>query len=192
MIRAWTLPNLLSGFRLLSAPVLVALAMAGQREPFLWLLALAFSTDAVDGVLARITGQTSSLGARLDSWADVAIYVATTVSLLLLWPALMRSEWLAIVAVVASFVIPAIAGLMRFGHFTSYHTRLVKLAVVATVIGLFIMLLGLAVWPFWVAAAFAVLAGLEELAITLILHEERSNITGLMQVLREQRRWRRR
>lgn len=182
-----TLPNLLSGFRLLSAPLLLLLAVAEQRDPFLWLLAVAFLTDAVDGMLARSRGQTSRLGARLDSAADVAVYAATAVALWLLWPELVRSEWIAVAAVVASFVLPTIAGLLRFGRLTSYHPRLVKVAVAATAIGLFVMLLGLSVWPFRLAALVAVLAALEEVAITLVLREEHSDVASLWHALRQRR-----
>jgi len=183
----WTLPNLLSALRLGSAPLLLLLAVSGQREAFIWLLALAFLTDAVDGILARAMGQTSRLGAQLDSWADVAIYTVTAIALWLLWPALVRTEWIAVAAVVASFVLPALAGLLRFGCFTSYHTLLVKVAVAATVAGLLMMLLDISVWPFRLAALLAVLAALEELAITLVLPEERSDVISLWHVLRQQR-----
>lgn len=187
MVNTWTLPNLLSGFRLLTAPVLVLLASGGDRELFLWLLAIAFFTDAIDGVLARSMGQTGQLGAQLDSWADVAVYAATAIAVFLLWPELVSREWIAITAVILSFVFPALIGLVRFGRFTSYHTRLVKLAVVATVIGLFAMLLDVSAWPFRVAAVLAVLAAAEEVAITLVLKTECSDVDSLWQVLREQR-----
>lgn len=184
---SWTLPNLLSGLRLGSAPLLLLLALSEQREAFIWLLALAFLTDAVDGVLARTMGQTSRLGAQLDSWADVAIYTVTAIALWRLWPALVRSEWLAVAAVVVSFVLPALAGLLRFRRFTSYHTLLVKVAVAATFVGLLLMLLGVSVWPFRLAALLAVLAALEEIAITVVLREERSDVVSLWHVLRQQR-----
>ncbi|WP_295542162.1 CDP-alcohol phosphatidyltransferase family protein [uncultured Thiohalocapsa sp.] len=184
----WRLPNLLSAFRLVAAPVLLLLASQGHREPFLWLLAVAFFTDAIDGTLARLTGQASRFGAMLDSWADVAVYAAVAVSMLLLWPGLVRQEWLAFSAVVASFVLPALVGLVRFRRFTSYHTRLVKVAVAATAVGLFLLLLEVAAWPFRAAAAVAVLAALEEIAITLVLDRERSNVGGLLGVLRERSR----
>jgi len=184
----WTVPNLLSAFRLGAAPLLLLLAFNDQRQAFLWLLALSFLTDAVDGMLARSIGQTSRLGARLDSWADVAVYTVIAISLFLLWPALVRNEWLAIAAVMVSFIVPAFAGLLRFGRFTSYHTRLVKVAVAATAIGLFLMLLDVSTWPFRLAALLAVLAGLEELMITAVLREERSDVVSLWHVLAEQRR----
>lgn len=186
-LHRWRLPNLLSASRLVAAPVLLLLALQGHREAFLWLLAVAFFTDAIDGTLARLTGQASRFGAMLDSWADVAVYAAVAVSMLLLWPELVRREGLAFGAVVASFVVPALVGLVRFRRFTSYHTRLVKLAVAATAAGLFLLLLDLAAWPFRIAAVLAVLAALEEVAITLVLAEERSNVGSLLEVLRTRR-----
>jgi CDP-diacylglycerol--glycerol-3-phosphate 3-phosphatidyltransferase len=187
-LHRWQLPNLLSAFRLVAAPVLLLLALQGHREAFLWLLAVAFFTDAIDGTLARLTGQASRFGAMLDSWADVAVYAAVAVSMLLLWPGLVRQEGIAFGAIVASFVIPALVGLLRFRRFTSYHTRLVKVAVAASAVGLFLLLLDLAAWPFRVAAVLAVLAALEEIAITLVLDEERSNVGSLLNVLRARRR----
>jgi CDP-diacylglycerol--glycerol-3-phosphate 3-phosphatidyltransferase len=175
-------------FRLLAAPVLVVLALADQREAFLLLLAAAFASDAMDGVLARITGQTSELGARLDSWGDVAVYSAMTVALMLLWPELVRREWIAVTAIVLSIMIPALVGLVRFGRFTSYHTVLTKLAVAVTAVGFYVMVLDLTPWLFRIAGIFAVLAALEEIAITAVLAQERSNVGSLARVLQDQRR----
>ncbi len=181
----WNLPNLLSAVRLAMAPILLGLAFAGQREAFLWLLAIAFLSDAADGIIARLTGQVSRLGATLDSCADTAIYLTVAAAIMLMWPELLRSEGVAIGAVVASVLLPALVGLLRFGHFTSYHTRLVKFAAVATALGLFLMLLGVSTWPFRIGAMLAVLAGLEEIAISLLLREERSDVSGLWTLLRE-------
>ncbi|MCG6941373.1 MAG: CDP-alcohol phosphatidyltransferase family protein [Thiohalocapsa sp.] len=186
----WSLPNLLSAMRLGLVPLLLLLALSGRRDAFLWLLAVAFLTDAVDGTIARLTGQVTRFGAVLDSWADVSIYAAVAVSMALLWPDLLKSEAPAIGAMVASFLLPAAVGLLRFGRFTSYHTWLVKVAVAAAAVGLFLMLLGISVWPFRIAAVLVLLAGLEEIAISLVLREERSDVSGLWAVLRERRRMR--
>lgn len=183
----WTVPNLLSALRLALAPLLLLLAFTGQREAFLWVLGAAFLTDAVDGSIARLTGQVTRFGAVLDSWADVTLYATVAVAMPLLWPELLRRESLAIAAVVVSVALPALVGLMRFGHFTSYHTWLVKLAVGTTAVGLFLMLLDLSPWPFRAGAALALLAGLEEVAISLVLREERSDVRGILAVLRERR-----
>jgi CDP-diacylglycerol--glycerol-3-phosphate 3-phosphatidyltransferase len=181
----WSIPNILSAGRLAAAPVLLLLAVLGQREAFLWVLGIAFASDAVDGSIARLTGQVTRLGATLDSWADVSIYTTVALSMALLWPDLLREEGLAIGAVVASVILPALVGLVRFGHFTSYHTLLVKLAAGTTAVGLFGMLLGISPWLFRAGAMLAVLAGLEEVAISLALREERSDVRGLWSVLRD-------
>lgn len=183
--RRWTLPNLLTAFRLAAAPVLLLLAVAGQPWPFLVLLGVCFATDAVDGLIARWTGQVTRFGAMLDSWADVTVYGTVAVSVLLLWPGVVRAEAVAFDAVVASFVVPSVVGLARFGRFTSYHTRLVKIAVAATAAGLYLLLLDVSPWPFRLAAVLAVAAALEEIAISLVLERERSDVGGLRQVLRD-------
>ena len=187
----FTLPNLLSFFRLAAAPVLLLLALAGHREAWLWLLAACFASDAVDGTLARITGQATQFGAMLDSWADVTVYAVIAVSLPLLWPDVVHAERVAVLTLIASFTLPALAGWLRFRRFTSYHTWLVRLAVVATAVGLYLLLLDISPWPFRIAAGLAVLAALEEIAISLVLPTERSNIAGLATALRLRREARR-
>jgi cardiolipin synthase (CMP-forming) len=182
-----TLPNLLSFFRLGAAPVLLLLALAGHREAWLWLLAACFASDAVDGTLARMLGQASRFGAMLDSWADVTIYAVIAASLPLLWPDVVRAERVAVLALIASFTLPALAGWIKFRHFTSYHTWLVRTAVVATAAGLYLLLLDISPWPFRIAAVLAVLAALEEVAISVVLTEDRSNIAGLVTALRLRR-----
>jgi CDP-diacylglycerol--glycerol-3-phosphate 3-phosphatidyltransferase len=170
------------------APLLLLLAFAAQREAFLWVLGAAFFTDAADGFIARMTGQVTRFGATLDSWADVSIYTTIAVSMALLWPQLLHEEGLAIGAVVASFALPALVGLLRFRHFTSYHTWLVKLAVGVTAVGLFVMLLGYSAVPFRIGATLAVLAGLEEISITLLSTRERPGVPGIWVVLAERRK----
>jgi CDP-diacylglycerol--glycerol-3-phosphate 3-phosphatidyltransferase len=181
----WTVPNLLSALRIALVPVLLIMALWGNRQAFLWLLATAFLTDALDGAIARRTGQVSRFGASLDSSADVAIYATIVLSMALLWPELLRQERIAIGAVIASIALPALVGLLRFGHFTSYHTLLVKIAVVATALGLFPMLLGVSAWPFRIAAVLSVIAAIEEVLISLLSARERSDVRGLWVILRE-------
>ena len=64
------LANLLPHLRLAANPTLLALAALDLHNAFLWLLAAAWATDAIDGPLARELGQESARGARLDSVAD--------------------------------------------------------------------------------------------------------------------------
>ena len=75
MTSSWlNVPNVLSLLRLASTPVLLWLAWNGDRNVFLTVLALAFFSDLVDGLIARWFHQMTKIGAILDSWADVAVY----------------------------------------------------------------------------------------------------------------------
>lgn len=185
----WSLANALTAFRLLiAAPLMLVFAIAGERELFLWMLVASFFTDFIDGTVARLSGRPNRFGAMLDSWADVTAYVSIAISVWLLWPELVRREWLPFTAIVGSFLMPSLVGLGKFGRFTSYHTLLVKAAVAATAAGLLLLLWGGPAWPFRLAAVLAVLAALEEIAITSVLDEPRSNVRGIYAVWRSRRR----
>jgi len=179
-----TLPNLLTSFRLVAAPVLLWQAWQGYRAGFLLLLAICFLSDLLDGLAARLTGQESEFGAKLDSWADVIIYLTIGVCCWWLWPEIVATEWLFVLMVVASCLVPACAGFWKFGCFTSYHTWAVKFAVAATAITLYLLLLAGLIWPFRLAAVICLLAAAEEIALTLLLPEPKSNVRSLWSVLK--------
>ena len=167
---------------------MVILALLGWREVFLWMLAVSFATDFLDGTIARLTGGTTRFGARLDSWADGAAYCAIAVSLPLLFAPLVHAQWPALLAIVLSFVVPGLVGFAKFRRFTSYHTVLVKLAVGVTALALMVALWGGPAGPLRMAALLAVLAAVEEVAITLVLRAPLSNVGGLFKVWRERQR----
>lgn len=179
----FTLPNLLSIVRLVAVPVLLTLAYLNNLGWFLAVLALAFLTDALDGLLARRLGLESRLGAKLDSWGDVGIYAAIPIAAWWLWPEVVRQEWPFFLAVIMSYSVPAVAGIIKYGGFTSYHTITVKLAALFMAPSILILLAGGPVWPFQWATPLCVLAGLEETLITLMLPKQQSNVRSLWHAL---------
>ena len=179
-----TLPNLLTGFRFVAAPALLWLAWENHGIAFMGLLAIAFLTDLLDGLAARLTGQESQFGATLDSWADVITYLTIAISCWWLWPNIVRRELVYVIMIVASCLLPALAGFSKFGRFTSYHTWGVKLAALSMGLSLYIWFLGGPAWPFRVAAVICILAAIEEIALTLILPEPESNVRSIWDVLK--------
>ena len=73
----WTLPNILTVFRLLSAPLVAAVFVLFYRPAADWIaLALfvaASITDYIDGYLARAWNQGTKMGTMLDPIADKAM-----------------------------------------------------------------------------------------------------------------------
>jgi CDP-diacylglycerol--glycerol-3-phosphate 3-phosphatidyltransferase len=179
-----TLPNLLTGFRFVAAPGLLWLAWHNHGIAFMSLLALAFLTDLLDGLAARLTGQVSQFGATLDSWADVITYLTIALGCWWLWPAIVRREWLFAGLIIASCLLPAIAGFGKFGRFTSYHTWGVKIAAASMGLSLYLLFLGGPVGPFRVAAIICTLAAIEEIALTWLLPEPESNVRSIWDVLK--------
>jgi phosphatidylglycerophosphate synthase len=181
-------PNMLSIGRLLSAPLLLLLALLQLEQAFLLLLLFAFISDVLDGAIARHFKITSELGAQLDSWADVLIYLAFTLSTLWLWPEVVLEQKTYITIFIVSLLLPTITGILKFGNLTSYHTWLVKIAVVAMAVGSLLLFTGGPDWLFRIASILCMLAGIEETLITLYLKEKRSNVRSLLHITKISRR----
>lgn len=180
----YSIPNTLSGLRLLSVPVLVLLAFFGFDTEFTIIFVCALLTDMADGYLARRLGQESELGARLDSWGDFAVYTATPVCAWMLWPELILRELPYVSAVVASFLLPVAVGFLKYRGLTSYHTWGAKLSAVLMGTGTVLLFSGIAHWPFRFSTGILVLAQLEEIAITIILPELHSNVPSVWHAFR--------
>ncbi|MGR8929442.1 MAG: CDP-alcohol phosphatidyltransferase family protein [Gammaproteobacteria bacterium] len=183
-----SLPNLLTGFRFVAAPGLFWLAWYGHSLGFMILLAFVFLSDLLDGMAARCTGQVTPYGAALDSSADVVTYLTLAICCWWLWPDVVQREYLYVIAIVGSLLLSAVAGLTKFGRFTSYHTWAVKLAAASMGFSLYVLFFGGPAWPFRVAAVLSLLAGLEEVLITLLLTKPESDVRSLWFVLTDFKR----
>jgi cardiolipin synthase len=181
-------PNALSVSRLALVPVLLALAFSGLRTTFVVVLAISFATDVLDGFIARRLGQTSPLGARLDSLGDFAVYMSLPLCAWWLMPGVFLGNAGYFAAAAASVLVPALVALARFRRASGYHTLLVKAAALLMGASLLALFAGAAQWPFRAAVPLSVLAAVEEIAITLVLREPRTNVPTLLHALRARRR----
>lgn len=177
------LPNLVSALRILIAPMLFALALLKLETGFLALLLFSAFTDVVDGMLARRLKMITPLGAHLDSIGDFAIYSTMAICAWILWPEITRRELLFYTMILCSFLLPAVVALIRFGRLTGYHTWAVKVAVAATFLAYVALYAEIASWPFVLASILCVIAGSEEILITLTLREERTDVRSILSAL---------
>jgi CDP-diacylglycerol--glycerol-3-phosphate 3-phosphatidyltransferase len=177
------LPNLLSGLRIALVPVLLWLAWSGHPTVFLVLFAFSLSTDLLDGYLARRMRTGSELGAKLDSWGDLATYAVFPLCAWWLFRDQVMSQLLFVIPALIAFVAPTLIGLAKFRRVTSYHTRLAKGVAIAMGLGL-ILYLGFDVpWFFQAAVLFLLVEAIEEIAITAVLPEWRANVPSIFSAL---------
>ena len=173
------IPNLVSSVRILIAPLLFFFAFRQMEYWFLGALIFSALTDVLDGTLARKLNLITPLGAHLDSWGDFTIYSTMAICAWILWPDTTQQVLPYYAMILFSFLLPAWVGLIKFGKLTGYHTWSVKIAVVATFAGYFTLYTDIASWPFVLASWLCVLAGTEEILITLILRHEHTDVRSL-------------
>ena len=179
-----TIPNALSALRLVLAPVLVWLAWTGQPTAFLVTLSVSLLSDLTDGWFARRYNQATQLGTLLDSYGDFATYMTVPLCAWWLWPDLIRREAWYAAAVVASYVFPIVLGYLKYGRLTSYHTYGAKLSAVVVGASALALFAGGPPLPFRISTWVLVLAELEEIAITTILPEWRTNVPSILHARR--------
>ena len=173
------IPNLLSSFRLIAAPILLFIASQSRPNLFLALLAVSLMTDAIDGFIARRYKVTSETGARLDSWGDFVTFITIGISAWWLWPGILHREMFFVATGIMSFLLPVAAGLIKFRRLPSYHTWAAKIQALLMSSTIFIIF-GLGItWPFRYAVILQVLVSIEEIIITLFLKEQMCNIPSL-------------
>jgi phosphatidylglycerophosphate synthase len=170
---------------MVSALILLPLAWSGMDQIFIFVLIVAFVTDSIDGPFARRFHMESEVGAKLDTCADVSIYIVYLLGAWWLWPDIMKREQLYISMIIAGILIPAVAGVFKFRQITSYHTWLVKIAAACMAVTSLMMLVFGPAIPFRIAAVLCLLAGLEEFSITVALEKPRSNVKSLWHILQK-------
>lgn len=185
--RIWTVPNVLSGVRLLGCVPLAWLGWRGDRTGFVVLLIVLLFTDWVDGKLAVALDQRTELGPGLDSAADALMYGVVALSFWWLEPEVLVSEAGWLVVAVGTWVVSAAVGVARFGKVPSYHTRAAKTGwLVVGSVALYTIWSGDGRAVPW-ALAWVVLTNLEAVAIGLLLPGWRADVPTVAHALRERR-----
>jgi CDP-diacylglycerol--glycerol-3-phosphate 3-phosphatidyltransferase len=177
-------PNALSALRIVSAPSLLVLAWNGAMSWFLTLFGLALLSDVLDGVLARRLGQVSEFGARLDQWADFALWGSFPVAAWWLWPEIVRREAPYAVVAIAGLLLPTAIAYAKYRAVPGYHTWTSKLCAVLMGTGVPLLLLFDFSAPFRAAALFMVVAAVDQVGITCLLPECRNDVPSVFHAAR--------
>lgn len=182
-----SIPNLLSGFRLACVPALLMLAWHGATGVFLVLFALALVSDVMDGVLARRLGQETEFGARLDQWADFALWGTFPLGAWWLWPEIVRAQAPYVILAIVCLLLPTAIAYLKYREVPGYHTWSAKLDSVLMGIGVPLLLIFEIAWPFQIAALFLLWCAVDELAITYLLPRCRHDVPSAFHAARLRR-----
>jgi len=158
-----TIPNQLTLFRMILIPFFVVATLYGQVGWALGIFILAGVTDGLDGLVARMTGQRSALGAFLDPAADKLLMTAAFVVLSLpAMPSLPRFHlvnripvWLTVMVISRDLLIVLVALLFNMAlglkQFPPTLPGKITTGVQIATVSVFLLLNALAVHGGWVA-----------------------------------------
>lgn len=183
--RLLTVPNLLCAVRLVGAVVLLPIALQGRNELFLYLYIFLAMTDWFDGKLAVLLNQRTVIGARLDSWADAALYAALLFGLIAMYSDVLLQELAWIAPALASYLVSTLAGFWKYRRWPSYHTRAAKTSWLLTAVAVIALFLDWATWPLRVAGVAITLTNLEAIGITVLLPSWRADVTSIYHAWRD-------
>lgn len=185
----FTIPNLISSYRLIVFPLILIFILAGHEKLFAIFLIINLLTDILDGFIARRFNMQTEIGAKLDSFADNLTYLLAFAGLLVFKMEEMKPHLVSFSIFIAMLVLTVIVSLIKFRKFPSFHLYWTKIGGYLQG-AFFISVFTLGFWtPFYyLVIAWGIAGALEHIAIQMIIPEMRSNVRGLYWVLRERQK----
>ena len=184
----WTIPNVITSFRLFIAPVIFYFIISGQEKLFAIFLVINLLTDAADGYIARRFKMESELGARLDAFADYFTYIQVFIGLFVFKMDDLRPYLVSAIIFIAMLVLTVIVSIIKLRKFHSYHTITEKTGgYIQALFFICLFTVGFVAPLYYFMIVFGILGAIETIAIDILIPEMRSDILGLYWVLKERK-----
>ena len=178
-----------SFYRIFAAPILLVIVWFGLRDLFTWLLLVSYSTDMIDGMLARKLKITSPRGSQLDSMGDQLTLLVGFLGLLQFEFEFIRDNYQWILIPFALYCIQMIIAFSKYGKATAFHTYLAKLsAVVQAVFILWLLFFGPVYWLFYLMIVIGIIETLEEILLIFLYPHWVAGVKGYIWAIRDERR----
>jgi len=178
-----------SFYRVIAAPFLVLLLWLDERQLFAWFLLISYSTDAIDGYLARKLKITSPRGSQLDSFGDQITLVVGLIGLLVFENEFIKKNILLISIAFVPYIIQMIIAYYKYGKATAFHTYFAKLsAIIQSAFILYSLFFAPNYTLFYIMIAFGLLETIEEITLIFMYDNWASDVKGIYWAYRDKRR----
>lgn len=178
-----------SFYRILAAPFLLVLIWLDQRLIFTWLLLVSYSTDAIDGYLARKLKITSPRGSQLDSFGDQITLIIGLLGLFYFETDFIKTNLILIGVAFLPYILQMLIAYFKYGKATAFHTYLAKLsAVMQSVFILWSLFFSPEYSLFYIMIAIGLLETFEEITLIFMYDNWASDVKGIYWALRDKRR----
>lgn len=178
-----------SFYRVAASPFLLLLIGLGQRELFSWFLLVSYSTDMIDGFLARRLKITSSRGSQLDSLGDQVTLGVAFLGLLVFEHEFIMENYRIILIPFFLYFLQMLLAFRKYGKATAFHTYLAKLsAITQGVFILWFLFFSPVYWLFYLMIALGIVETVEEIILIIMYPQWVSGVKGVYWALRDRRR----
>lgn len=178
-----------SFYRILAAPLLIALICFDQRLVFAWFLLVSYCTDAIDGFLARKLKITSPRGSQLDSIGDQITFIIGLIGLFYFEKAFILKYLVIILIAFVPYAIQMVIAYLKYRKATAFHTYLAKFsAVVQSAFILWALFFSPEQTLFYIMIGVGILETIEEITLIFLYDEWVSDVKSIFFVYRDKRR----
>ncbi len=184
----FTIPNLITLYRLLVFPLILYFAIAGKEALFTIFLVISLLSDALDGFIARLLKSETEIGARLDSFADNLNYLLVFTGIFVFKLEDFIPHKVSLLIFIGILMFTVILSLIKFGKFPSFHLYITKVG--GYVQGAFFICLftiGFIEPFYYLVIIWGILGAVEHIIIQMMIPEMRSNVKGLYWIFKEKK-----
>jgi phosphatidylglycerophosphate synthase len=178
-----------SFYRVVAAPFLVLLLWFDERQLFTWFLLISYSTDAIDGYLARKLKITSARGSQLDSFGDQITLIIGLIGLFVFENEFIKTNLLIILVAFIPYITQMLIAYYKYARATAFHSYLAKLsAMIQSLFILWALFFNPNYTLFYIMIGFGLLETFEEIALIFMYDNWASDVKGIYWALRDKRR----
>jgi CDP-diacylglycerol--glycerol-3-phosphate 3-phosphatidyltransferase len=178
-----------SFYRIFAAPFLIVLIWLDYRLLFAWLLLISYSTDAIDGYLARKLKLVSARGSQLDSFGDQITLAVGLIGLFYFENEFIKANLTLIIIAFIPYILQMLIAYVKYAKATAFHTYLAKLsAIMQSIFILYSLFFSPQYHLFYIMIIIGLLETFEEIILIFMHKHWTSDVKGIIWAYRDQRR----